>query len=194
MAFLWILLSQKTAVATPIPFPSESHCNSGGKNSLPHQKIPCKNNSSAEKQKGTIPSSRHGISLNGPDAINAYRHSWNPLTAGPNFLPTADSLPEGEFNARFFFYGALTEAQYTNSRGITELPQGFSKSQLLALFAMFYGLEPNTEFLFFPSLLGTFSTGEGSVVYGAGMNDLTLGLNLRRPHGHGGSIPPPSTK
>ncbi len=142
--------------------------------------MPCKDNLSSGETNGTVRTSRHNtVSLNGSDAINTYRHSWNPLTAGPDFLPTADSLPEGEFNARFFFYGALTQAQYTDSGGITGLPQGFSKTQLLALLAMFYGLAPNTEFLFFPSVLGTFSSTEGSTVDGAGMNDLTFGMKHR---------------
>ena len=119
------------------------------------------------------------LSLNGPDALSAYRHSWNPLTSGPDLMPQADTLPEGEFNVRFFMYGRLTQAQYSDSGGITGLPPGFSQTQLLDLFAMFYGLEQNTELVFLPSVVTTFSTEDGSSLNGAGLNDLTLGIKHR---------------
>ena len=65
------------------------------------------------------------LSLNGPEALTAYKHSWNPLTAGPDLVSYADTLPEGVFNARFFFYTRFTQAQYTDSGGITSLPPNF---------------------------------------------------------------------
>jgi hypothetical protein len=126
-----------------------------------------------------IPLTRHKNSRNGPDALDAYRHSWNPLTAGPNFIPPPDTVPEGEFNGRFFFYSAFTEAQYTDSGGITGLPQGFSKTQLLTLAALYYGVDSNTEIILFPSILTTFSSYEGSFTNGAGLNDTTLGVKHR---------------
>ena len=176
--FLFVLSVPKTTGATPVPSHPDASCKNEPQVFSSKKSAQCTNNPPGRKNVKNVTARPH-ISLNGPDAINAYRNSWNPLTAGPNFMPTADSLPEGEFNARFFFYGALTQAQYTESGGITGLPPGFSKTQLLALFAMFYGLEPNTEFLFFPSVLGTFSTGEGTTTDGAGMNDLTFGLKHR---------------
>ncbi len=118
-------------------------------------------------------------SLNGPDALAAYRSSWNPLTSGPDLMPQADTLPEGEFNVRFFMYGRFTQAQYSDSGGITGLPPGFSQTQLLDLFAMFYGLEQNTELVFLPSVVTTFSTEDGTSLNGAGLNDLTLGIKHR---------------
>jgi len=119
------------------------------------------------------------LSLNGPDALAAYRSSWNPLTSGPDLMPQADTLPEGEFNVRFFMYGRFTQAQYSDSGGITGLPPGFSQTQLLDLFAMFYGLEQNTELVFLPSVVTTFSTEDGTSLNGAGLNDLTLGIKHR---------------
>ncbi|MGC8529769.1 MAG: hypothetical protein ACP5OP_06175 [Leptospirillia bacterium] len=125
------------------------------------------------------PSRPAPLSLNGPDALAAYRHSWNPLTSGPDLMPQADTLPEGEFNVRFFMYGRLTQAQYSDSGGITGLPPGFSQTQLLDLFAMFYGLDQNTELVFLPSVITTFSTEDGSSLNGSGLNDLTLGIKHR---------------
>ncbi len=140
-----------------------------------------KKNGPSENPSGFKPVrlTHHHPSRNGPDAIEAYRKGWNPLTAGPNYTPQADSLPEGEFNARFFMYGQFDQAQYTNSWGITGLPQGYSNIQLLDLFAMFYGIEPNTEFIFLPSILTTFSTGEGNIVDGTGLNDLSMAIKHR---------------
>ena len=94
-------------------------------------------------------------------------------------MPQADTLPEGEFNVRFFMYGRFTQAQYSDSGGITGLPPGFSQTQLLDLFAMFYGLEQNTELVFLPSVVTTFSTDYGTSLNGAGLNDLTLGIKHR---------------
>ena len=119
------------------------------------------------------------LSLSGKDALEAYRASWNPLSAGPNLMPTADTLPEGEFNVRFFMYGRFTQAQYTNSGGITSLPQGFSQTQLLDLFAMFYGVDTNTEIMFLPSVITTFSTQDGLPLNGSGLNDLSFGIKHR---------------
>lgn len=48
------------------------------------------------------------LSLNGPDTLAAYKHSWNPMTAGPDLVSYADTLPEGVFNVRFFFYIRFT--------------------------------------------------------------------------------------
>jgi hypothetical protein len=119
------------------------------------------------------------LSLNGPDALNAYRKSWNPLTSGPDLISTADTLPEGEFNARFLMYARFTQAQYSDSGGITGLPQGYSQTQLLDLLAMTYGIDINTQFDFYPSVITTFSTTNGVPLNGSGLNDISFGLKHR---------------
>ncbi len=119
------------------------------------------------------------LSLDGPDALAAYRKAWNPLTSGPDLMPQADTLPEGEFNVRFFMYGRFTQAQFSDSGGITGLPPGYSQTQLLDLFAMFYGLDVNTELVFLPSVVTTFSTQNGTSLNGSGLNDLTFGIKHR---------------
>lgn len=119
------------------------------------------------------------LSLNGADALAAYRKMWNPITGGPNFTPLADTLPEGEFNGRMFFYSHFTQAQYTNSGGITGLPNGFYQTQLLLLGAMYYGLDINTELLLFPSMITTFSDINGQSLNGTGLNDFTFGIKHR---------------
>lgn len=119
------------------------------------------------------------LSRNGPDALNAYRHSWNPITGGPEFLPQADSLPEGELNGRMFFYSRFTEAQYTDSGGIQGLPNGYYETQLLLLGAIYYGLTSNDELILLPSMISTFSTSDGESLYGTGFNDFTFGIKHR---------------
>ena len=119
------------------------------------------------------------LSLNGPDALAAYKHSWNPLTAGPDLVSYADTLPEGVFNARFFFYTRFTQAQYTDSGGIASLPPNFYETQMLALEAMYFGLGSNTELAVLPSLIGTFSSIGGTPLDGWGLNDFTIGVKHR---------------
>ena len=173
-----IILFNNTCGADPVPNAQPSVSQSSGEQK-PEKKPSQTPSTETQSQETSTDTETPSISRNGRDAIEAYRHSWNPLTAGPNYMPQADSLPEGEFNGRFFFYGALTEAQYSDSGGITGLPQGFSKNQLLALFAMFYGVDANTELVFLPSLLGTFSSYNGQVTDGAGLNDTTIGIKHR---------------
>ena len=119
------------------------------------------------------------ISWNGPDALAAYKRVWNPLTAGPNLVSYADTLPEGVFNARFFFYTRFTQAQYTDSGGVTGLPPGFYETQMLALEAMYFGVGTNTELAVLPSLIGTFSSIGGIPLDGWGLNDFTIGIKHR---------------
>lgn len=133
------------------------------------------------------------LSRNGPDALSAYRKSWNPMTSGPDLMPQADTLPEGEVNVRFFMYGRLTQAQYSDSGGITGLPPGFSQTQLLDLFAMFYGIDQNTELVFLPSVVTTFSTQNGTSLDGSGLNDLSLGIKHRWVIQDPGSLRPSFT-
>ena len=122
---------------------------------------------------------KHALSRNGADALDAYRHGWNPITGGPEFLPLADTLPEGEFNARMFFYSRFTEAQYTGSGGITGLPPGYYQTQLLLLGAMYFGLSTNDELLLLPSMISTFSSTNGVNLDGTGFNDFTFGVKHR---------------
>lgn len=177
-------LASPSAPPPPLP-PGPSPVQSTAGPVLPAPKTtpsPAKDGKSAAKTVELPPpdqSSPRPLSLNGPDAIKAYRHSWNPLLSGPDLMPTADTLPEGEFNVRFFMYGRFTQAQYSDSGGITGLPPGYSQTQLLNLFAMFYGLDVNTEFVFLPSVITTFSTTDGVPLNGSGLNDLSFGIKHR---------------
>lgn len=107
------------------------------------------------------PSPPPSLSLNGPDALSAYRHSPNPLTSGPDLMPTADTLPEGEFNVRFYVRAVHLCPVFRFRRDHGTSP-GFSQTQLIDLFAMLYGVDINTEFVFLPSVITTFSNTGGS--------------------------------
>ena len=164
--------SKTAAPAIPAPAPTPPSAAPGTVPPLGTAPAPAAKRSSASKNPPPL-------SLDGPDALAAYRKSWNPLTSGPDLMPQADTLPEGEFNVRFFMYGRFTQAQYSDSGGITGLPPGFSQTQLLDLFAMFYGLDVNTELVFLPSVVTTFSTQNGTSLNGSGLNDLTFGIKHR---------------
>ena len=149
------------------------------------QQIPLKSSprlpgSSGQKKKvAKETSALPSLSRNGPDALSAYRKMWNPITGGPNFTPLADTLPEGELNGRMFFYSRFTQAQYTDSGGVTGLPSGFYQTQLLLLGAIYYGLEQNTELVLLPSMITTFSETNGQSLNGTGLNDFTMGVKHR---------------
>lgn len=143
---------------------------------LPAASKPSLQTLSHKKKKNLSPPA---LTRNGPDALAAYRHTWNPITGGPEFLPLADTLPEGELNGRMFFYSRFTEAQYTDSGGIQSLPNGYYETQLLLLGAIYYGLTSNDELVLLPSMISTFSSSDGQNLYGTGFNDFTFGIKHR---------------
>ena len=169
--------------APPIPLPSTASPSSPSPSpsgSSPGAGAPALPSPKASPLPARKPSlEKHPLSRNGPDALASYKRVWNPLTAGPNLVSYADSLPEGVFNARFFFYTRFTQGQYTNSGGVTGLPPNFYETQMLALEAMYFGVGSNTELAILPSLIGTFSNIGGSPLDGWGLNDFTLGIKHR---------------
>jgi len=126
-----------------------------------------------------IAPSGDGLSWNGIDALKAYRKMWNPLSAGPELIPMADTAPPGEFYIRPFFYGQFTQAQYTDSGGIHSLPAGFYQTQLLSLAEIGVGLTDNTQFTIFPSMVSLWSGADGTINNGSGFSDLTMELKYR---------------
>ncbi len=118
-------------------------------------------------------------SWNGPDALSAYRKMWNPLSAGPELIPMADTAPPGEFYIRPFFYGQIVQAQYTDSFAVKSLPANFSQNQLLSLAEIGVGLTDNTQFTIFPSMVSLWSGADGAINDGSGFSDLTMELKYR---------------
>ena len=119
------------------------------------------------------------LSWNGPDALAAYRTMWNPLSAGPELIPMADTAPPGEFYVRPFFYGQFVQAQYGAGGGVHSLSNGFYETQLLSLAEIGVGITDNTQFTIFPSMASVWSAYDGAFVDGTGMSDLTMELKYR---------------
>lgn len=118
------------------------------------------------------------LSWNGPDALAAYRTMWNPLSAGPELIPMADTAPPGEFYVRPFFYGQFVQAQYGNG-GVHSLSNGFYETQLLSLAEIGVGITDNTQFTIFPSMASIWSSYGGVFNDGTGMSDLTMEIKYR---------------
>lgn len=118
-------------------------------------------------------------SWNGPDALAAYRKMWNPLAAGPQLIPMADTTPPGEFIVRPFFYSQFVQAQYTDSWGIHSLPSGFYQSQLLSLVQLSVGILPNLDATIFPAMITTWSEFDNVDQSSNGLSDTTMELKYR---------------
>lgn len=118
-------------------------------------------------------------SWNGPDALAMYRTMWNPLSAGPELIPMADTAPPGEFYVRPFFYGQFVQAEYGAGGGIHSLSNGFYETQLLSLAEIGVGITENTQFTIFPSMASVWSSYDGSFTDGTGFSDLTMELKYR---------------
>lgn len=128
--------------------------------------------------KKTLPGKKK-LSWNGPDALAAYRNMWNPLSAGPELIPMADTAPPGEFYVRPFFYGQFVQAQYGAGGGVHSLSNGFYETQLLSLAEIGVGITDNTQFTIFPSMASIWSSFDGAFTDGTGMSDLTMELKYR---------------
>jgi hypothetical protein len=120
-----------------------------------------------------------GLSWNGQDAISAYRKIWNPLSAGPELIPMADTAPPGEFYIRPFFYGQFVQAQYGSGGQVNSLANGFSETQILSLAEIGVGLTDNSQFTIFPSMASVWSSYGGAYTQGSGFSDLTMELKYR---------------
>lgn len=119
------------------------------------------------------------LSANGADALSAYRKMWNPLSAGPELIPMADTAPPGEFYIRPFFYGQFVQAQYGSGGGVGSLSNGFGETQLLSLAEIGVGITDNTQFTIFPSMASIWSSYGGISQSGSGFSDLTMELKYR---------------
>ena len=120
-----------------------------------------------------------GLSSNGPDALAAYRRMWNPLSAGPELIPMADTAPPGEFYVRPFFYGQFVQGEYGAGGGVHSLPSGFYETQLLSLAEIGVGLSDNAQFTIFPSMASVWSSYGGAFTDGSGFSDLTMEVKYR---------------
>ncbi len=127
----------------------------------------------------SLSSGGDGLSWNGSDALAAYRKMWNPLSAGPELIPMADTAPPGEFYVRPFFYGQFVQAQYGTGGGVHSLANGFGETQILSLGEIGVGLTDNTQFTVFPSMASVWSSYGGAYNQGSGFSDLTMELKYR---------------
>ncbi|MHB8368590.1 MAG: hypothetical protein ACYDBP_02720 [Leptospirales bacterium] len=149
---------------------------------LPSGAIAAETLSSPPSGAGTTPPSAQdssGLSWNGPDALAAYRKIWNPLSAGPELIPMADTAPPGEFYIRPFFYGQFVQGEYTSGGGVQSLPGGFYETQLLSMAEIGVGLTDNAQFTIFPSMASVWSSYGGAFTDGSGMSDLTMEVKYR---------------
>ena len=133
----------------------------------------------SDSGKADVTSGGDGLSWNGSDALAAYRKMWNPLSAGPELIPMADTAPPGEFYVRPFFYGQFVQAQYGSNGGVHSLANGFNETQLLSLAEIGVGITDNTQFTIFPSMASVWSSYGGDYTQGSGFSDLTMELKYR---------------
>ncbi len=78
------------------------------------------------------------------DALKRYRESWNPFSAGPELVSSADLHPQGQFFIRPYLYSELGYGQFSAwSFKSSTLPQGLSalNPQLEVDYGIFDSLE-----------------------------------------------------
>jgi hypothetical protein len=114
------------------------------------------------------------------DALTRYRHSWNPFSAGPELVSSADLQPQGQLFLRPYIYSELAYAQYGDwAFSTTSLPRKLIAIAPQVEFS--YGILDWLEFeMYVPenSWWETSGGGSGSES-GHGLGDMTAFLKWR---------------
>ncbi|HEV2487149.1 MAG TPA: hypothetical protein VGT08_16595 [Terracidiphilus sp.] len=114
-------------------------------------------------------------------ALALYRSSWNPLTAGPQLITTADLLAPGKFFVKTYAYSEFGWAQYGEgwSTGTQPLPQHLSVVNPQLEFD--YGVTNSIQVdAYIPAVSWWQGPGGGQPAsHGAGVGDTTVDLRYR---------------
>ena len=115
------------------------------------------------------------------DALALYRSSWNPLTAGPQLITTADLLAPGQFFVKTYAYSEFGWAQYGEgwSTGTHSLPQHLSVVNPQLEFD--YGVTNSIQVdAYIPAVSWWQGPGGGQPAgHGTGVGDTTVDLRYR---------------
>ncbi|HEV2398992.1 MAG TPA: hypothetical protein VGS27_18750 [Candidatus Sulfotelmatobacter sp.] len=115
------------------------------------------------------------------DALALYRSSWNPLTAGPQLITTADLLAPGKFFVKTYAYSEFGWAQYGEgwSTGTQPLPQHLSVVNPQLEFD--YGVTNSIQVdAYTPAVSWWQGAGQGQPAsHGTGVGDTTVDLRYR---------------
>ena len=115
------------------------------------------------------------------DALARYRGSWNPLTAGPQLITTADLLAPGQFFVKTYAYSEFGYGQYGEGWSTRTQPLAQHLSVINPQIEFDYGLTNSIQLdLYVPAVSWWQGAGGGQPArHGTGVGDTTLDLRYR---------------
>src|SRR5579863_8012218 len=113
-------------------------------------------------------------------AIARYRHIWNPFSAGPELVSSADVQPPGQFFLRPYIYSEIAYGQFSGwALGSMSLPQKLGAVAPQIEFS--YGIRDWLEYeMYIPETSWWQTSGDGMPsANGNGLGDITAFLKWR---------------
>ncbi len=114
------------------------------------------------------------------DDLALYRKSWNPLTAGPQLVSSADTMPPGEFFLRLYSYNEISYGQFGNTWSVTTHSLPRSLAAVNPQLELSYGITNHFEWELYISEVSFWSSGNNLPSQNAhGLGDVTTFLKYR---------------
>ena len=115
------------------------------------------------------------------DELAQYRSIWNPLTAGPQLITTADLLAPGQFFVKTYIYSEFGYAQYGERWSTRTQPLAQNLSAINPQLEIDYGLTNSVQIdCYVPEVSWWQGPGNGQPAsHGSGVGDTTLDLRYR---------------
>lgn len=115
------------------------------------------------------------------EEIAKYRKIWNPFSAGPQLVSSADVQPKGQFFVRPYVYSEFTYGQFGNTWSAASRSLSRQLSAINPQVEFSYGITNSLEFEMYVSEASWWqSSGSGQVAQsGHGLGDTTAFLKYR---------------
>ncbi len=114
------------------------------------------------------------------DDIAMYRKSWNPLTAGPQLVSSADTMASGQFFLRLYSYNEIGYGQFGNTWSVTTRSLPRSLAAVNPQLELSYGITNRFEFEVYFSEVSFWSSGNNQPAQSAGgLGDTTTFVKYR---------------
>ncbi len=112
--------------------------------------------------------------------IARYRQGWNPLTAGPQLVSSADVMPPGQFFLRLYSYNEIGYGQFGNtwSGASRSLPRSLAATN--PQLELSYGITNSFEFELYVTELAFWASGNNQPAQSSyGLGDTTMFVKYR---------------
>lgn len=112
--------------------------------------------------------------------IARYRQGWNPLTAGPQLVSSADVMPPGQFFLRLYSYNEIGYGQFGNTWSVTSRSLARSLVATNPQLELSYGITDPFEFEIYATEVSFWASGNNQPAQSShGLGDTTMFVKYR---------------